>query len=290
MNIEKYASYNGNDSYTEIPNKSKFNFKKPKFTIECYVRFNDVDKEQRILSKTFHHTNYGYSLGIVSKKLWFTTYSFHDFIGTKEVLKVNKWYHILVVVKKGKVKFYLNEKFIEEVNGKEGLVDNSYPLNIGRMGNSTYYLNGDVAIVKFYNKKVANPKKDIDEEDESLVFELDYKSLKKYTNNNVKFVKKDSDSDKSGSEDSDSEDSDSEKSDSEDNNSDDEEEIKWIPKISAKEKSLKFSKGNTICKYSSNADAEWRITILGSKTENFQVKFLTNIDYCFVGYSDPKKV
>jgi uncharacterized protein YaiE (UPF0345 family) len=113
-----------------------------------------VGARQMILSKYFSSTNQIYVMKRSDGGVTAGLYDGNDWqeVGSTQSFADNAWHHFALVVTTTTV-----ELFIDGVSRGTDTHDNSFPVNnivwnFGRTGNSTFYFQGSLDEIKFYNK------------------------------------------------------------------------------------------------------------------------------------------
>jgi hypothetical protein len=118
------------------------------FSFEIVLR----SKFQRckLISKTNSGKD-GFSVGLYDGKLWTTTHGVAENYSNVNI-EEDKWNHILIVYNRGMVSYFLGGKLNQQVPGYPGCFKNESNLVIGQLGDNTNCFQGDIALVRIYNK------------------------------------------------------------------------------------------------------------------------------------------
>jgi archaellum component FlaG (FlaF/FlaG flagellin family) len=150
--------FNGIDDYVNVSRSNSLNITGNEITVECWSKFNKVNSEQDLITKSYGSRAYYLWLddfipGIewdMRFMAYNNTQSAMDVADSTTVLQIGKWYHFLGIINKTHIKIYVNgiEKNASRWYGNIHQFD-AGAFNIGYY---SYYLNGTIDNVRVYNK------------------------------------------------------------------------------------------------------------------------------------------
>lgn len=144
----------GVNDYVNIPANSAFNFTSPGFTIECWVKPDNVSGLQNIFSKTNSTGIGGYAFRLNGNTLRLLFWEVMAYNTVNLTIQANKWQHIAVVFDSNQdIKFYKNGVFGETISGNRNPRTSSDTQNIGRAQKtgSEDYFNGGIDELRVWN-------------------------------------------------------------------------------------------------------------------------------------------
>jgi hypothetical protein len=146
------ASFNGSNAYLSVPDSDDFAFGSGDFTIDTWVRFNDVSAFQLICGQMPSDPNYWVFTYYTNsfKRLHFEGYTQDaNFIQLDAAFspEINTWYHIALVRYGSSVTIYVNGISIGSLTSTKALYNYTGDLTIGAWSGvygTMYFFNGDL--------------------------------------------------------------------------------------------------------------------------------------------------
>lgn len=153
--LGKCYSFDGVDDYVDCGNNGSLNITNA-ITIEAWVKFNDVAKQNTIVSKT--DVNYPAETTFwmdqrLSNKLYFGGYTSSGgsayISGTYNFIN-NVWYHLVGIDNGINLKLYVNGNEIAS-SSRATRISTDCSVKIGKRGDAGYYFDGLISDVRIYN-------------------------------------------------------------------------------------------------------------------------------------------
>jgi uncharacterized protein (TIGR02145 family) len=152
--VDAAASFNGVDSYIQIPHSTSLDFT-GEITVSAWINPSRVDIEQQtISSKGGGWNRAGWLLTLNNDKVrWHLgDGSSEGMFDTEKSIQPNRWTHILATWKDGVMSIYIDGVLDNySATWASGLVSNTYDHYIGKNDNIDFYFNGTIDEVSIYN-------------------------------------------------------------------------------------------------------------------------------------------
>ena len=142
--------FDGSNDYIDCGYNSIIN-SSTQFTIECWYKSSNISVEGMLFSTFINSpSNLGYHLEIFQSKLSFQVYPSGQLTQSTTTLSNNTWYQLITVYNSGAVQYFVNGQ--SAGTASYTFNPSSTNLLIGKWPTNQYYLNGQMAITKFYNR------------------------------------------------------------------------------------------------------------------------------------------
>lgn len=146
-------SFDGSNDYIDCGYNSIIN-SSTQFTIECWYKSSNISVEGMLFSTFINSpSNLGYHLEIFQSKLSFQVYPSGQLTQSTTTLSNNTWYQLIVIYNSGSVQYFVNGQ--SAGTASYTFTPSSTNLLIGKWPTNSYYLNGQIAITKFYNRTLS---------------------------------------------------------------------------------------------------------------------------------------
>jgi hypothetical protein len=146
-------SFDGSNDYIDCGYNSIIN-SSTQFTIECWYKSLNISVEGMLFSTFINSpSNLGYHLEIWQSKLSFQVYPSGQITQSTTTLSNNTWYQLIAIYNSGAVQYFVNGQ--SAGTASYTFTPSSTNLLIGKWPTNQYYLNGQIAITKFYNRALS---------------------------------------------------------------------------------------------------------------------------------------
>jgi hypothetical protein len=146
-------SFDGTNDYMDCGYNSSIN-NATQWTFECWYRSSSINTEGMLFS-TYTNTpsNLGYHIEIYQSKLMLQIWPASTYTQSSTTLSNNVWYQLIVTYNSGSVSYYVNGE--SAGTASYTFTPSSANLLIGKWPTNNYFLNGQLASVRFYNKVIS---------------------------------------------------------------------------------------------------------------------------------------
>ena len=145
--------FDGSNDYIDCGYNSIIN-SSTQFTIECWYKSSNISVEGMLFSTFINSpSNLGYHLEIWQSKLSFQVYPSGQLTQSTTTLSNNTWYQLIATYNSGAVQYFVNGQ--SAGTASYTFNPSSTNLLIGKWPTNSYYLNGQLAITKFYNRALS---------------------------------------------------------------------------------------------------------------------------------------
>jgi hypothetical protein len=145
-----YFSFDGTNDYMDCGYNALIN-NATQWTFECWYKSSSINTEGMLFS-TFTNTpsNLGYHIEIFQSKLMLQIWPASTYTQSTITLSNNIWYQLIVTYNSGLVSYYVKGE--SAGTASYTFTSSSANLLIGKWPTNNYYLNGQLASVRFYNR------------------------------------------------------------------------------------------------------------------------------------------
>ena len=148
-------TFDGTNDYIEFDYNSAIN-NISQFTIECWYKSSNINVEGILFNtNTYLFTTpaYGYHLEIYQSKLLFQVFPSESAVQSTITLQNNNWYNLIATYNSGNINLYVNSS----IGGTGSAIFNpsTGSLLLGKYRSGQYLLNGQLGIIKFYNRALS---------------------------------------------------------------------------------------------------------------------------------------
>lgn len=156
----KVMTFDGNGDYVTIGNDSDYN-SVTNLTVEAMVKFKRNGNFEYIVSNARDccGSYKGYEVRLYSnRKIYMNVFNGSSVtLVSNSVLELEQYYHICCTYDGAQMKIYINSTLDRTANTSLGIGSPaSFNLQVGRMGySSNYVLQGEIGIVKIYNRALS---------------------------------------------------------------------------------------------------------------------------------------
>ena len=148
-----YFIFDGTNDYAEFSYNASIN-NVTQMTIECWYKSSNISVEGMLFS-TYTNTpsSLGYHLEIYQSKMMLQIWPASTYTQSTITLSNNIWYLLTTTYNAGTVKYYVNGE--SAGSASYTFSPSSANLLIGKWPTNNYYLNGQLASIKFYNRALS---------------------------------------------------------------------------------------------------------------------------------------
>jgi hypothetical protein len=145
--------FDGTNDYIDCGYNSSIN-NETQWTFECWYRSSSINTGGMLFS-TFTNTpsNLGYNIEIYQSKLLLQIWPASTYTQSSTTLSNNIWYQLIVTYNSGSVSYYVNGE--SAGTASYTFTPSSANLLIGKWPTNNYFINGQLASVRFYNKVIS---------------------------------------------------------------------------------------------------------------------------------------
>ena len=148
-----FFTFDGTNDYAEFPYNASIN-NVTQMTIECWYKSSNISVGGMLFS-TYTNTpsNLGYNFEIFQSKMLLQIWPASTYTQSTITLSNNTWYLLTTTYNSGTVKYYVNGE--SAGSASYTFSPSSVNLLIGKWPTNNYYLNGQLANIKFYNRDLS---------------------------------------------------------------------------------------------------------------------------------------
>ena len=153
----KYFTFNGgvNAQLIRVPNDTNLNTQTP--SVEVWIKTNATPQTGGLFEKGEVNTQYSLLQDNNILRWRQMIPGFNDiFVSTASFINTNNWYQIVGTFVSGSQRLYINAAQVATGTATGTIATNNSGMSIGVLGGysgaRTYYYNGNIAIVRVYNK------------------------------------------------------------------------------------------------------------------------------------------
>ena len=148
-------TFDGTNDYIEFDYNSAIN-NISQFTIECWYKSSNINVEGILFNtNTYLFTTpaYGYHLEIYQSKLLFQVFPSESAVQSTITLQNNNWYNLIATYNSGNINLYVNSSI--GGTGSATFNPSTGSLLLGKYRSGQHVLNGQLGIIKFYNRALS---------------------------------------------------------------------------------------------------------------------------------------
>jgi hypothetical protein len=146
-------SFDGTNDYIDCGYSSLIN-NVTQMTIECWYKSASINVEGMLFSTyTNSPSNLGYHFEIYQSKIMLQVYPSGTYTQSSTTLSNNTWYQLIVTYNSGTITYYVNG--ISAGSASYTFNPSTANLLLGKWPTNSYYLNGQLANVRFYNRALS---------------------------------------------------------------------------------------------------------------------------------------
>ena len=146
-------SFDGSNDYIDCGYNSTIN-SSTQFTIECWYKSASINVEGMLFSTyTNSPSNLGYHFEIYQSKIMLQVWPSGTYTQSSTTLSNNTWYQLIVTYNSGTITYYVNG--ISAGSASYTFNPSTANLLLGKWPTNSYYLNGQLANVRYYNRALS---------------------------------------------------------------------------------------------------------------------------------------
>jgi hypothetical protein len=146
-------SFDGTNDYIDCGYSSLIN-NVTQMTIECWYKSASINVEGMLFSTyTNSPSNLGYHFEIFQSKIMLQVWPSGSYTQSSTTLSNNTWYQLIVTYNSGTITYYVNG--VSAGSASYTFNPSTANLFLGKWPTNSYYLNGQLANVRFYNRALS---------------------------------------------------------------------------------------------------------------------------------------
>lgn len=149
IGTDSSVRFNGTNDYFTVPASTDFNFTSGTFTIEAWVRFDDLNNH--VIASNYNSTTTGWTFQYIASRLKFNAAGNPDHIMSETTaIAANTWYHVAVAGSPGAYRMFINGVQVGNTyTGTTSLAGGT--LYIGTFTSPTNYHKGAISNLRIVN-------------------------------------------------------------------------------------------------------------------------------------------